>query len=101
MDAALRFRQTSSSVATTANSNNDWTLALAVVHATADPIFCPHPDRWQRLAPGIDDDGSDDSIQFHMLRDDHVFMRTSSERALKDVLAALLQRRRAIVLSGF
>lgn len=50
---------------------------VVVVHATADPVFCPHAERWP-------------AATLHRLRDNHVLLRPSSERALLEILNRLL-----------
>lgn len=72
-DAALRISTTIS-------------RCVSVVHATADPVLCPNPERWQGLH-----NNNSNRFDFTMLRDNHVFMRSSNERALKEILHRLLQ----------
>ena len=70
-DAALRIGASSAA-------------AVSVVHATADPIFCPHPERWR----------DQPNVEFTLLRDNHVLLRSASERSIMDILTRLLQRQR-------
>lgn len=83
-DAALRITRNN------VNHNNHMTSSsfprVAVVHATDDPVFCPHPERWQYGYT------TNNNIELTMLRDNHVFMRSSSERELKAILNRLLDR---------
>ena len=67
LDAALRLRQ---------GSRRN---VVVVVHATHDPVFCPHAERW--------------GTSLTRLRDNHVFLRSSSERALKEIITGLIQQR--------
>ena len=73
VDAALR-------VAAARRRGVGAAAVVAVVHATQDPVFCPHAERW-RGRPGI---------EFTTLRDNHVFLRSSSERALKEIVHRIL-----------
>jgi hypothetical protein len=55
---------------------------VTVVHATFDAVFCPHQERWQDK-PGID---------LCLLHDDHVLLRPSSIRRLKEIICDILQQ---------
>lgn len=67
-DAALRVYPTN-------------TEFLHVVHASDDPIFCPHPHRWERLS----------NAKTHTLQDSHVFKQLASRRALAEIMVTLFR----------
>ena len=54
--------------------------AVVVVHASNDAAFCPHAERWRGIP----------SVEWTVLRDNHVFLRPSSERALKEIVNRLI-----------
>ncbi|CAB9498677.1 expressed unknown protein [Seminavis robusta] len=66
-DAAFRLRPL---------DNND---LVHVVHASHDPVFCPHPERWNNI-PGI---------KAYTLSDVHIFKNASSRRALEETVTGL------------
>lgn len=67
-DAALRLHPSSADV-------------VHVVHASDDPIFCPHPERWENLT----------HVKNHTLQDIHVFKQPSSRRTLAEITATLFR----------
>jgi hypothetical protein len=67
-DAAFRLHPTS-------------TEMVHVVHATDDPVFCPHPDRWDALT----------NVKSYTLQDVHVFKQPSSRRALAEIMTTLFR----------
>ena len=58
--------------------NNDF---VHVVHASDDPIFCPHSDRWEQVV----------SVKNHTVNDVHIFKNLSSRRTLAEIMATLFR----------
>ncbi len=54
----------------------EYSRKITVVHGEYDNEFCPHQNRWQTVQ-GVD---------LQILSDDHVFLRSSSLRALEQIL---------------
>lgn len=52
-----------------------------VVHASDDPMFCPHPEHWNMI-PGI---------KSYTLQDIHIFKNASSRRSLAEIVTALFR----------
>jgi len=50
-----------------------------VIHASDDPVFCPHPERWDAIA----------GIKSSTLQDSHVFSSGSSRRAIAEIVTSL------------
>eukprot|EP00977_Amphora_coffeiformis_P017263 scaffold5535_cov180-Amphora_coffeaeformis.AAC.2 len=63
---------------------------VSVVHATADAVFCPHPERWSR-----DDETNHSNIELALLRDNHVLLRSASERRVKEIVTRLVERQQS------
>jgi len=61
--------------------NNNNTSKITVVHGEYDVAFCPNQERWNHI-PGVD---------LQTLPDNHVFLRSSTLRALKDIMRHQLQ----------
>lgn len=69
-DAALRLRPL----------DDDF---VKVIHASDDPMFCPHPERWNAVR----------SIECKTLFDNHVFKNISSRRAIGEIVTALYRKK--------
>lgn len=52
-----------------------------VVHASDDPIFCPHPERWEQVA----------GIQNTTVVDNHTFSKRSSRQMIGDIMVAMFR----------
>ena len=74
-DAAVRMRPLDP-------NNTDGDL-VQVIHASDDPVFCPHPERWDAVQ----------GIQTCTLQDNHVFKNLSSRRAIGDIVTNLYRRK--------
>ena len=73
IDAALRLR-------------TSLDMPVLVVHAEEDSLFCPNAQRWNDKA----------GVRLTILRDNHVFLRSSSECRLKELLSVVLPRGRQV-----
>jgi hypothetical protein len=49
---------------------------VAVVHASHDGAFCPHPERWQQIR----------GLEYSLLQDNHIFQRPDSQEVLVSIL---------------
>ena len=57
----------------------DLSDSIHVVHASDDPYFCPHQERWNNI-PGV---------ETTTLQDNHTFKSASSRRALGEIVSGL------------
>ena len=60
---------------------DDHDCMVHVVHASDDPIFCPHPERWEQVV----------GIQNTTVVDNHTFSKRSSRQMIGDIMTAMFR----------